>query len=141
MTEREPRGVDPIETFLRFALVTLEAGRLVLWDLDRRAEVWLPGREVRAPSWPAFDVSRLEAVGHPFTWAWREELLLQVPSRRVLAAASSDDWILVGPVPGGRRVLTAAFRGAPPVRARNGLERALRHLEALATLTGGSESR
>ena len=128
----DPGREPPARSFLRTLLAMLGAERASVWIYRRDEGTWNLEREVCSE-----DGLRPEgggpvpAEGHPFTWALREGLVLQLPSERLGSMAPGSGWTLLGVVPGSRRALSLQFAASPPAAARRGLEAALCHLADL----------
>jgi hypothetical protein len=121
----------PAESFLRTLVEGLSSGRASIWVYHREGATWELECEVGATDWPRSERGAVSAGGHPFTWALREGLILQVPSEKLGSVGVEGGWTLLGVVPGSRRALTLEFAGSPPAGARRGLEAALAHLADL----------
>jgi len=128
----DPGREPPALSFLRTLLAMLGAERAAVWVYRREEGTWDLEREACAEEAlrPAGG-GPVPAEGHPFTWALREGLVLQLPSERLGAMVVGGGWTLLGVVPGSRRALSLEFAGSPPTAARRGLEAAVSHLADL----------
>lgn len=128
----DPGREPPALSFLRTLLAMLGAERAAVWVYRREEGTWDLERDVCPDEAPrSGSGGPVAAEGHPFTWALREGLVLQLPSERLAPMVAGGGWTLLGVVPGSRRALSLEFAGSPPVAARRGLEAALSHLADL----------
>ncbi len=119
-----------VRTFLEVLVHSMGARRAVVWRLDATGEGWAIEDEVTAGG-PSKD-SPLPAEGHPFTWAAREDLVLQVLSTELFKSAADGEWSLVAPLAEWDRLVCLSFAGTPGVNARSAVESAVQHLRAIA---------
>ncbi|MEJ2311183.1 MAG: hypothetical protein P8Y10_07085 [Gemmatimonadales bacterium] len=123
-----------IRTFLEVLLHSMGARRAVLWHLDGAADEWVVEDQVSAGG-PSRS-SSLASEGHPFTWAAREDLVLQVLSTELFKGSPEGEWSLVAPVSEWGRLICLSFAGSPGVNARTAIESAVQHLRVIAPWEG-----
>ncbi|UCG74757.1 MAG: hypothetical protein JSV95_08280 [Gemmatimonadota bacterium] len=123
-----------IRTLLEVLVQSMGARRAVVWRRDGGGGDWVVEDEVTAGG-PSQSRS-LAPEGHPFTWAAREDLVLQVLSKELFKGAPEGEWSLVAPVSEWGRLLCISFAGSPGVNARSAVESAVRHLRAIAPWEG-----
>ena len=123
-----------VRTFLEVLLHSMGARRAVLWRLDGGGEGWVVEDEATAGG--TFPGGPLAPDGHPFTWAARENLTLQVLSSELFKSSPEGEWSLVAPVGEWGRLVCISFAGAPGVNGRSAIEAAVQHLRAIAPWEG-----
>lgn len=123
------------EGFLQVLVASLQAGRATLWRLTESGSRWAVAAERVGSGWERHPAGRCPAVGHPFTWASREELVLQVPDRRLGDAGGGEGWAVVVPVPAHSLVLCLWFSSPPNPTVRSSVPALQAHLRWLADVT------
>lgn len=106
---------------------TLQCGRATLWRLTSGGAEWRVVAEVTGSGWGEASPRVVDAPGHPFTWALKEELELQVPAERLGEAAGPDGWALVAPVRSFGLCVCLWFSSPPRPAAREAVEAIRRH--------------
>lgn len=106
----------------------LQCGRATLWRLTSGGAEWRVVAEVAGSGWGEAEPKAVEAPGHPFTWALKEELELQVPADRLEEAGPPDGWALVAPVRQFGLCACFWFSSPPRPAAREALGAARRHM-------------
>lgn len=119
---------------------SLRCGRASLWRLSRGGAEWQVVAEVTGSGWGETSARAVGAPGHPFTWALKEELELQLPADRLGGAAGPDGWALVAPVRTFGLCVCLWFSSSPRPAAREALGSVRRHVAwcAWSESRGGS---
>lgn len=122
-----PASGEGWTTLLGVLVDALQCGRATLWRLTSGGAEWRVVAEVTGAGWGEATARAVDAPGHPFTWALKEELELQVPSERLGEASGPDGWALVAPVRSFGLCLSLWFSSPPRPAAREALEAVRRH--------------
>lgn len=132
-----PASGEGWRTLLALLRDALQCGRATLWRLSSGGAEWRVVAEVTGSGWGEAAARAVDAPGHPFTWALKEELELQLPADRLGEAAGPDGWALVAPVRTFGLCLCLWFSSSPRPAARE----ALRAVRSHTAWCAWSESR
>lgn len=118
---------DPWPGLLDLLVEALGAASAAVWRLDEEARRWEVAAERRRPGWSGPERTPGSERGHPFTWAAREELVLQIPAERIREGAR-EGWALLVPESGGRYLVELWFTSAPGPAVRESASAIRSHL-------------
>lgn len=128
-------GALPWPSFLDLLLESLGAASAALWQLEREDDRWTVRAERRQEGWSGPDRQAGPVRGHPFTWAVREGLVLQVPAERI-PGGDREGWTLLIPESGRGCLLELWFASAPGSSVREAADAIQVHLSWLCEVTG-----
>lgn len=123
-----PESGEGWTSFLGMVREALPCGRATLWRLRSGGAEWRVVAEVAGSGWGGAEPRVVEAPGHPFTWALKEELELQVPAEGLGRAAGPDGWALVAPLRQFGLCASFWFSSPPRSSAREALGAVRRHM-------------
>lgn len=132
--EDELEGTLPWPSFLDLLLESLGAASAALWQLERENDRWTVRAERRQEGWSGPDRQDRPVRGHPFTWAVREGLVLQVPAERI-TGGDREGWTLLIPGSGRGYLLELWFASAPGSSVREAAAPIQVHLSWLCEAT------